>query len=115
MMMSKWDQMMPRDRDLWIAEHVIGWCSSWEEHTWPSFTTDAAADYLVLERIRKGQRDGQPIVDWERYLDSLFECFCFSDKSVRRSGCRTYEFIVNYEVGAYSHAAYLALEGRDDA
>lgn len=59
---------------------------------------NASDDLLVLEAIRDAEHDGCPIVDWEAFLDALYD-----ETKVR--GYRKYEAVAGYVVGAYSRAA----------
>jgi hypothetical protein len=127
---ERWAAMQPRERDAWVAEHVMGWSqcnphfewsshgtgvgvSPWDEFATviPGYTTDAAADYLVLERVREMQEAGTPVADWEDYLDALYSEFSGANVRPRISGYRPYECIAKYTVGAYSRAAWMAVEG----
>ena len=63
----------------------------------PHFTTDAAADYLVLERVREWGRSQQESFYWS-LINTWIEC-AFDEWPA-----------MGYRPGDYSHAAYLALQ-----
>lgn len=117
---ERWEAMQPRDRDAWVAEHVMGWerepqewhpganvvwfrpdeayCREHREQnqstllaTAMTFTTDAAADYLVLERVRETWDEDRRI----RFNDWL---------EVMMTG------LSDYRIGQYSQAAFLTME-----
>ena len=126
---TKWEDMEPRERDAWVAESVMGWRPYWETaplegEIWmlppgkshaveseiaPPFTTDASADYLVLQKVREmwacpaAKRN-------ERSLLYMFAEHLHEIQYARKDGCMGNEITpVFYEPGDYSHAAYLAL------
>lgn len=69
----------------------------------PEFTTDASADYLVLCKVRE-EWDGNKHEEFIGILECLFGHTHWGEGNA-----------MAYQPGDYSHAAYLALEGSDDA
>lgn len=137
--MATWDEMTPRERDAWVAENVMGWEREPDEQhpganvawfkppvgqrgentgttilssTAKPFTTDASADYLVLQKVRETWT-GEPV---ETFCDALFWIIQNEDRK-KRHGSTLMDpdwvwkssWIAWYEPGDYSHAAYLAL------
>lgn len=91
---SDWDKTLYRDHSDFRAPEV----------GFPHYTTDASADYLVLCKVRK---------EWERIFEraSAFNQALFDIWNVRAGRFDVWEPEM-YEPGDYSHAAFLALEGK---
>lgn len=84
------------------------------EETWielPHCLTDERDDCQVLKTIRDAEHDGCPIVDWESFLDALYD---EAMGVLKVLGHRKYEAVAGYVVGAYSRAA-LTAAGDDQA
>lgn len=130
-----WDEMHPRERDAWIAEHVMGYVwfryhsrgknrgvlmtefgknqceqltqspptsevDDWRDTSIaPSYTTDAAADYLVLARFRDSC-DTSQACEFVNEVGNIWHARYKAKIDVPR-GC------IQYEPGDYSHAAFI--------
>jgi len=142
--MKTWQEMEPRERDAWIAEHVMGfvayygldaydgkqdthspyclwgtpeYIASWSdmfgessapngcEPTYaslPHYTTDPAADYSVLEKVRDTWGDSTGF-----QTDRFIECLEFIWGMTHWGEANP----IAYQPGDYSHAAFLAMKG----
>lgn len=131
-----WVEMGPRERDAWVAEHVLGWKRESEEQhpganvAWfvpsPKFrgtgtgttvhastamphSSTADADYEVLKHVRETW--GEPGARRnERSLLYMFAEYLHEIQYPRKDGCMGLELTpVFYKPGDYSAAAYLSL------
>ena len=74
----------------------------------PHFTTDAAADFMVLERVREWGGS-----EWGGEDDTRFQSFCNALPTIwwpRSTVSLHFNLATLYEPGDWSHAAYLALQ-----
>ena len=129
-----WDNATARDRDAWVAEHVLEWEPMPPEpgsnmrwfrpdekyarseggkrilSTTPlPFTADAAADFVVLERVRETWSGEQA----EAFSGFLCQIIQAKDREERYKktprGCHRTAWMCWYEPGDYSHAAWMAM------
>lgn len=142
--MKTWDEMEPCERDAWVAEHVMVWTLAdrrqmgWGDgpavwltgepfddehsnptHQEPQFTTDAAADYLVLVRVRETWMNVEAANaeggEHYRKLRALFHrhlvVTIWGNRGEQRSlpYCEWVDRECRYEPGDFAHAAYLAI------
>ena len=119
---EKWAAMNDAGRNEWIAANVMRWkradrrAMGWGVGpvVWitaenpddpnsnptvqdPQFTTDVAADYLVLCLVRE---------TWDE-----LQAARFADRLISVWESRLGDYALHYHPGDYSHAAYLALSG----
>lgn len=112
-----WDSAEPRDRDAWIATQVFGWThdiwgniAGWRDSQgeWKGglsanrFTTDPAADYEVLKRVRE---------TWDRRMT---EAFYIELRKILNSKMFGVYRNMSYEPGDWSWAAYRATRKEDN-
>lgn len=133
--MKTWEQMAPRERDAWIALHLMmsrpspnlqvnpecphergevrdavanGW---WFDVQWPSrYTTDASLDYQAMQMIRNGW-SANALHRFDVALQRIMTLRVHRDDVLL-------SYAINYEPGDYCHAAFLAmtpLPENDDA
>lgn len=120
---------MSRELDATVAEKVMGQTLLWihEIKAWvvsvrdaalvsdqpaqlaidfevPHYTTDAAADYLVLQKVRETW-DESKRHKWHDYLMALWRSRWNDDYVSHR------DLILQYQPGDYSRAALKAMEG----
>lgn len=117
-MATEWAAMKPRERDAWVhvevfdapqpsGRHAPKWGERCPTHLMleccgrlgcPQYTTDASADYLVLENARTWKQAVR-----QKFNDALSMVHYEHDRRGTEPLCET------YRIGDWSHAAYLAL------
>jgi hypothetical protein len=114
--MADWDSMTPRERDYWIAKCLFGWrrdidgCDLyWQnpkglhlchESKIPKYTTNANADYAVLEFVR----ENWPVGSWK------CERFCRWIATTYGDNGGPHRTPPQYRIGSYSRAAFETLK-----
>lgn len=117
-----WEQMSARERDRWVAERVFGqtvYVSQFHGELCvnngkrppglvPKYSTDVAADYLVLEHVRNTWGHADKLA-----FDVALQRLCEREaiEATRVDPGPMLRCAMFYQKGFYSHAAYLVLEG----
>jgi hypothetical protein len=79
----------------------------------PHYHTDASDDYRTLVVIRQRARDGDPLLDWEKYLDAIWDEWFENGEKLECYGIRTWERALGYVPGMYTQAALVVLESEE--
>ena len=128
--MKHYDDMEPRERDAWGAEHVMGWqrveialnaIATIDNRFTPDFmgsyngtrtvvhpySTDASADYEILKKVRETW-DWKWLMAFENHLVTVQESYA-KDKDDPGSWHDFSQLL--YQPGDYLHSAWLAENG----